>query len=218
MMCVYLFIFIVRYFLIFMFVVPGVEVVFGILSMLIFIICTILFVLVSNMNPGFVKKKEANIVDLYERYQPDYICVYCEVKKPKHVKHCQHCKRCVEYFDHHCPWIHNCVGRRNHKVFFMFLIAIETDFIYHFIMGLLDYFEIWPGDHLIEDIFEEEPLKSCGQIVGLAISLFCIIAFFVVFPLLYVQCGNIIQGTTTRSRFGHSGANEESEDSSSMFV
>jgi palmitoyltransferase len=35
------------------------------------------------------------------------------------------CNKCVEKFDHHCVYINNCLGHRNHKYFILFLICIS---------------------------------------------------------------------------------------------
>ncbi|KAL3309864.1 zinc finger, DHHC-type containing 12 [Cichlidogyrus casuarinus] len=48
-------------------------------------------------------------------------CKVCNLYKPLRAKHCDECKHCVVKFDHHCPWMNNCIGERNHRYFFVFL-------------------------------------------------------------------------------------------------
>ncbi|KAI3495995.1 hypothetical protein L1887_38344 [Cichorium endivia] len=50
------------------------------------------------------------------------LCATCKIVRPLRAKHCATCERCVEQFDHHCPWVSNCVGKRNKWDFLCFLI------------------------------------------------------------------------------------------------
>ena len=91
----YVIFFILRYAAVFIFLFPRFEIAYCCASAVLFIISGILFVIVSCKDPGYLLQTD-NLLDLYEKYIPDYICPYCRVKKIKSTIHCQYCKRCVK--------------------------------------------------------------------------------------------------------------------------
>jgi len=56
-------------------------------------------------------------------------CKWCARYKPDRCHHCRICNVCVLRMDHHCPWVYNCIGFRNHKYFFLLLVYAVIDLI-----------------------------------------------------------------------------------------
>ncbi|KAJ1301699.1 hypothetical protein OPQ81_008934 [Rhizoctonia solani] len=51
-------------------------------------------------------------------------CINCMARKPLRSKHCRVCDKCIGRFDHHCPWVWNCVGVNNHRQFIIFVSTL----------------------------------------------------------------------------------------------
>eukprot|EP00049_Salpingoeca_infusionum_P015438 m.300172 g.300172 ORF g.300172 m.300172 type:complete len:373 (+) comp15874_c0_seq40:133-1251(+) len=61
-----------------------------------------------------------------------HYCPYCRMHKPLRTKHCKECQRCCRRHDHHCAIIANCVGEKNHALFYATLWLHETVALYMF--------------------------------------------------------------------------------------
>ena len=78
-------------------------------------------------DPGYLKTpKGIDFMDMMKIFDPVLLCADCEVVRTDRSRHCSICNKCVERFDHHCPWINNCVGLDNHGVFMCFLVSMLT--------------------------------------------------------------------------------------------
>jgi len=92
-----------------------------------FFITTILFLLSWLSDPGYLKPStDIDFIEIIPQFEPGQLCADCSLIKTKRCRHCNICNRCVERYDHHCPWINNCVGIRNHGYFYGYIISLQV--------------------------------------------------------------------------------------------
>lgn len=106
-------------------------------------------------------------------------CTICHIEQPLRCKHCKTCDHCVSTYDHHCPWIGNCVGERNKCRFFCFLL-------FQFIQLVIGMFIC--SQVLIWNSKDDELLTDSNQLIILFLFLLTIGFTLFVTPLLVFQC------------------------------
>ena len=83
-------------------------------------------------DPGIIRTsqdvKYRTLIELAENdgFDPVSFCSSCLVRRPIRSKHCSVCDKCVARFDHHCPWVGNCIGEKNHTYFIFYLLLTSA--------------------------------------------------------------------------------------------
>jgi hypothetical protein len=106
----------------------------------------------------------------------------------------------VRRYDHHCPWINNCVGKGNQRYFLVFICITQIDFLCTGVLSALYAFKDFDGIGLWPDPFKF--VDSDIPIIAVAVSALSFVCFLVVLPLFYVTLTNAMKKITTSQRFG----------------
>ena len=178
------------------------------------------------LGPGIVKQDSSvSLMDLLDEFDVREVCFTCKVIVLPRSRHCNICQVCVDRFDHHCQWLNNCVGSRNHGYF---LVFVFTQTIYLFLVaGALVSFYIdqiilrhhethqmistcgTPTEHLSDlcfiaqqDLLSDKNSKIVIHIIDALIFFLSIGFAFPVLQLFILQSRNFLAGQTSIERLG----------------
>ena len=180
------------------------------------------FLYASCKDPGALKPFTGqSFIDLLRDINPADLCPECKVIRSARSRHCAICNQCVERFDHHCPWINNCVGIKNHNAFLTFLFTIWTKIcvtlyfdVYSLIIFLYQKDEFnCEGDQCIDYCIQGWCKNRYVHIASCAVCIvICIFYFTLSTILLYTHCRNYMANRTTNERFSRRAPKQVSEE------
>jgi palmitoyltransferase ZDHHC9/14/18 len=186
----------------FVFVLPSIPnaIAWEIICISLFVYCMYQLWQAATVEPGIIPRNPRNVKAAAPQgaelgmYGWKY-CETCNIFRPPRSKHCSSCNNCVEVFDHHCPWVGTCIGKRNYKFFFRFVVVVTVYCIVCFVFSVTAF--------VLQATKESggvasAVLKAMAVKWGAAIVL--IVSFFSVWSLLSL-CGYhsflVSEGTTT---------------------
>ncbi|MED6122160.1 hypothetical protein PIB30_037239 [Stylosanthes scabra] len=111
------------------------------------------------------KRVSMNGVEVKVKY-----CRVCKIFRPPRSSHCAICDNCVDRYDHHCPWVGQCIGLRNCRSYMALVISALIFFVYIFA------FSCWILHRKNVDGFIGM-VKTCPETLALAALAFNAIGF-----------------------------------------
>ena len=121
------------------------------------------------------------------------ICKFCYVARVPFSGHCSSCKSCIINYDHHCPWVSNCIGIFNHKYFLLFLGYSMIFNLTSLILIIKSVIENSPN------LFKQE--QTFYFIYCLITSMIALIAIALLTKLIWDQHSTFYSGFNRKSKY-----------------
>ncbi|CAD5221859.1 unnamed protein product [Bursaphelenchus xylophilus] len=166
---------------------------------MIFVIIIVPYLFIKSIysDPGIIKSTDAEKLKAIKEVVEENVfgqnfCVTCLRKKLPRSKHCRVCEHCIVRYDHHCPWIANCVGGKNHRLFLVFLVGTFLGSGVITLSSIL-YMRSECSELEFYEVIGCEPAVLMTSTLG-------VLATGLIFSLLVMQLYQIGRGLTTNER------------------
>ena len=150
----------------------------------------------GNQKENSIRIRQLGYISQYK------ICSTCYLIRPLRSTHCNTCNNCVIRFDHHCPWIGTCTGKRNYPIFFIFLCFLNLNQLFtiaicitHIVLNTKKALKNKPEDENRNKIIQ----KSFGEsIISLYIFIYVCITMIFTTELLIFHIRMVLSNVTTK--------------------